>query len=87
MIEQSRQTKEALNLINLLVRFPGWRDFSGDCSAQALFCPGWLGLGIRFGITDEDMAARPGLWLDIYPRFRYWLNFGFFKKIHSQEET
>ncbi len=62
-----------IRLIDLLMKFPGWRNFSGDTSVQALFIIPLLRMGFRVGITDDDVTQRPGIWFDIYPRFRYWL--------------
>ena len=57
--------KKAVELIQWLQQQPGWIDYSGDCSIQAAF-PLPDGNLLRVGLTDLDVAAKDGLWIDIY---------------------
>jgi hypothetical protein len=49
-----------------LQQLPGAKKFDGECSVQVLL-PRGDGTYWRIGVTDDDVAERPGLWCDIYP--------------------
>lgn len=56
------ETVKDYALIEWLKAQPGWYSYDGDASAQAaLDTP--FGL-LRIGRTDDDVAAKVGLWVD-----------------------
>lgn len=56
---------EEIALVQILKRVKGAVSYDGDASVQVLL-PTEGGQYIRIGVTDEDVAAKPGLWFE-YP--------------------
>jgi len=52
--------------VDELKKLPGAVQYDGDASVQVAFLLA-NGKVLRIGITDEDVAARPGLWCDNFP--------------------
>lgn len=59
--------EQAYELIRLLMNVKGAVDYSGDASVQVII-PLNDGRKVRIGMTDSDVAAKPGLWFDLYSK-------------------
>lgn len=53
-----------IDLINKLAKVPGACTFLGECSTQVSFRLK-NGKVLRFGVTDDDVAEKQGLWFDM----------------------
>ena len=53
-----------LAVVEQLIAQYGGDEFMGECSVQAYFLLA-DGRNLRFGLTDDDVAAHQGLWVDI----------------------
>ncbi len=56
---------QACELIQHLKKIKGSVCYDGDASVQVVV-PLIDGTWLRVGITDDDVAERPGLWFDFY---------------------
>lgn len=65
MTHTSISSDDGLALIDLLRGMEGGMDYSGDASSQVIFKLA-NGRTLRFGVTDDDVAEHPGLWIDQY---------------------
>lgn len=65
MTPTSISSDDGLALIDLLRGMEGGMDYSGDASSQVIFKLA-NGRTLRFGVTDDDVAEHPGLWIDQY---------------------
>ena len=62
----SINSDQGLSLIRLLKGCEGAIDYDGSASSQVLFMLA-NGKTLRFGVTDDDVTDKPGLWVDQYP--------------------
>jgi hypothetical protein len=62
---ERRDNMTDLEFVEHLKRLHGALSYDGDASVQVVF---YLTNGgvLRIGVTDEDVAAQPGLWADQY---------------------
>jgi hypothetical protein len=53
------------DLIQELKKVKGAISYDGDCSVQVLL-PTTDNKYLRVGVTDDDVAEKPGIWFDYY---------------------
>ncbi len=58
-------SEKAGEIIAILKTLAGAINYDGDASSQVVFKLE-NGRTLRFGVTDDDCAATPGLWVDQY---------------------
>ncbi|MCD6301058.1 MAG: hypothetical protein J7L82_03195 [Staphylothermus sp.] len=60
-----KNNQDIFNFIKKLKLLDGAINYDGDASIQVLFILS-NGKTLRFGITDDDVTDKPGLWVDQY---------------------
>ena len=73
------------DLIQELKKVKGAISYDGDCSVQVLL-PTTDNKYLRVGVTDDDVAEKPGIWFDYYEGLNNELNNELNNKIMSKSK-
>jgi hypothetical protein len=74
--EEEFEIEDSLNSVSLiqeLKKVKGAISYDGDCSTQVLL-PTTDNKYLRVGVTDDDVAEKPGIWFDYYEGLNNELN-------------